>query len=122
MVGAGFLMVFLALYGLFLAIRDKFGESNRFLRLLPFAIVLPYVASATGWLMTELGRQPWIVFGLMRTENGVSPTVAGTSVLLSLVLFTAVYGLLMAADIYLLNKHAKDGPVVEGALEPVGAY
>ena len=122
MVGAGFLMVFLALYGLFLVIRDKFGESHRFLRLLPFAIVLPYVASATGWLMTELGRQPWIVFGLMRTENGVSPTVAGTSVLLSLVLFTAVYGLLMAADIYLLNKHAKGGPVVEGALEPVGAY
>jgi len=122
MVGAGFLMALLALYGLYLALRDRFERSPRFLKLLPIAIVLPYVANTAGWLMTELGRQPWIVFGLMRTEDAVSPVVAGSSVLLSLVLFAAVYGALMVVDLYLLNKFAKAGPVAEGTPAPVGAY
>ena len=122
MVGAGFLMALLALCGLYLALRDRFERSPRFLKLLPIAIVLPYVANTAGWLMTELGRQPWIVFGLMRTEDAVSPVVAGSSVLLSLVLFAAVYGALMVVDLYLLNKFAKAGPVAEGTPAPVGAY
>jgi cytochrome d ubiquinol oxidase subunit I len=122
MVGAGFLMVFLALFGLYLALRDRFADSRRFLKLLPFAIVLPFVGSTTGWLMTELGRQPWIVYGLMRTEDGVSTAVSGEAVLFSLLMFVVVYGLLMAVDIYLLNKYAKAGPLAEGAPVGVGAY
>jgi cytochrome d ubiquinol oxidase subunit I len=122
MVGAGFLMAFLALYGLYVAIQNRIERSSRLLRLLPFAIVLPYVGSTTGWLMTELGRQPWIVFGLMRTEAGVSTVVSGEAVLLSLVLFVALYGLLMLADVYLLNKYAKAGPSAEGEPALVSAY
>ncbi len=108
MVGAGFLMLFLALYGLYTAIQKKTENAPRFLRLLPFAIFLPYLANITGWLLTELGRQPWIVFGLQRVEDAVSPNVSAETVLLSLVGFTLLYGVLMVADIYLLAKFARD--------------
>jgi cytochrome d ubiquinol oxidase subunit I len=60
--------------------------------------------------MTEIGLVPWIVFGLMKIEDGISPTVPGSLVLTSLVLFTLVYAALMVADIYLLKKYAKAGP------------
>ena len=120
MVGAGFLMALLALYTLYLVARNKFEASPRFLGLLLPAMFLPYLANVAGWFMTELGRQPWIVFGLMRTENAVSPVVSAVVVLISLVLFTLVYAGLMGADIFLLTKYAKSDPDKE--VVPVGAY
>jgi len=110
MVGAGLLMVALALYGLYRVLRDRVTTPNWLLRALPFAIVLPYLANTTGWLMTEMGRQPWIVFGLMKTTDAVSPAVAGGTVLASLLIFTLLYGALMAVDVYLLAKYAKADP------------
>ncbi|HEX2905941.1 MAG TPA: cytochrome ubiquinol oxidase subunit I [Phototrophicaceae bacterium] len=107
MVGAGMLMIALALFGLYSVIQKKLDKSPRFLRLLPFMIFLPYLANTAGWLLTELGRQPWIVFGLQRVDDAVSPNVAPEIVLLSLVGFTLVYGVLMIADIYLLAKFAR---------------
>ncbi len=121
MVGSGFLMILLALVGLYLALKNKLDGTAWYLRLLPVALFLPYIANSTGWLMTELGRQPWIVFGLMKTEAGVSPTVPAGMVLTSLVLFTLVYGALMAADIYLLNKYARGGPNSGELLVPAAA-
>ncbi len=120
MVGAGFLMLFLAAVGLYLVLKNRFEGSRRYLKLLIPAILLPYVATSTGWLMTELGRQPWIVFGLMKTEDGVSNVVKGDAVLLTLILFTLVYGALMIVDIYLLRKYAKSDPAADVA--PVAAY
>jgi cytochrome d ubiquinol oxidase subunit I len=76
---------------------------------LTFALLLPYIANTTGWLLTELGRQPWIVFGLMTVDQAVSPNVAFGSVLTSLIGFTLIFAGLMAADIFLLNKYAKAG-------------
>jgi cytochrome d ubiquinol oxidase subunit I len=108
MVGAGFAMALLALYGLYLVMKNRFEGQHRFLRLLVAAIALPYIANTAGWLMTELGRQPWIVFGLMKTQDAVSPTVSLGMVLLSLVVFTLLYGALMAADVYLLAKFARN--------------
>jgi len=107
MVGAGALMVLLALYALFRVLRDRVTTPKWFLRVLPFAIVLPYLANSSGWLLTEMGRQPWIVVGLMKTTDGVSQIVAGGTVLASLIIFTLLYGVLMVADIYLLAKYAK---------------
>ena len=107
MVGAGTLMVLIALYALFRVLRDRVTTPKWFLRVLPFAIVLPYLANSTGWLMTEMGRQPWIVFGLMKTTDGVSPLVAGSTVLASLVIFTLLYAALMVAEVYLLAKYAR---------------
>jgi cytochrome d ubiquinol oxidase subunit I len=82
------------------------------LRLLPFMIPLPYLANQLGWVLAEMGRQPWIVYGLMKTSEGVSPIALG-QVATSLAGFFAVYALLGAADFYLLFKFARRGP--EGA-------
>jgi cytochrome d ubiquinol oxidase subunit I len=120
MVGAGFLMALLALYALYLVLRNKIEPSKRFLRILPFAMLLPYLANTSGWLLTELGRQPWIVFQLMKTADGVSNVVGGLAVLFSLILFTAVYGALMGVAIYLFNRYGKSDPIRDA--QPVGLY
>jgi cytochrome d ubiquinol oxidase subunit I len=86
MVGAGFAMLGLAAVALWLVMREQIGRWPRFLWLLIPAIALPYVASATGWIFTEMGRQPWIVYGLMQTEHAVSPNVSAWTVLLFLML------------------------------------
>jgi cytochrome d ubiquinol oxidase subunit I len=77
------------------------------LAFLPFMIDLPYLANSTGWMLTELGRQPWIVQGLMRTEQGLTPaaTVTPTYLIISLLGFIVIYGVLMVADFYLLWKY-----------------
>ena len=129
MVGAGVLMIVLAVIGLFFLIRGTFEQHTWLLRLLLPAIALPYIANSTGWIMTELGRQPWIVQGLMKTNAGVSP-VDTWAVGLSLVLFTVLYGALAVADVYLLVKYARgDATAVPttptgDAIEPelAGAY
>jgi cytochrome d ubiquinol oxidase subunit I len=121
MVGAGALMVLLALYALFRVLRDRVTTPKWFLRVLPFAIVLPYLANTSGWLLTEMGRQPWIVVGLMKTAAAVSPIVAGGTVLASLLIFTLLYGALMVADVYLLAKYAR-ADTVEVAADVVPSW
>jgi cytochrome d ubiquinol oxidase subunit I len=122
MLTAGLIMVGVALFSLYLVIRGKVQSYRWFLRLLPWAIFLPYVANASGWLMAEGGRQPWIVFGVMRTEAGVSVAVSAGAVLLSLVVFTLVYGALLVANIYLLAKFARKGPSPEESPAPAVAH
>ena len=107
MVGAGVLMFLLAAFALWRVYRNSFETGRRFLRLLPFAILLPYLATTTGWLMTELGRQPWIVFGMLRIEDAVSPNVTVGMLLFSLIAFTLIYAALMAVDIFLLRFFAR---------------
>lgn len=115
MVGVGMLMALLALIALYLVMRERVDHAPRFLKWLPYAIVLPYAANTTGWLLTEVGRMPWMVFGLQRVEDAVSPNVSAGMILTSLILFILVYGVLMAADLYLLNKYAKAGISSEDA-------
>ena len=109
MVGAGVLMLLMAIYSVVLAIRDRLLNSRRFLYLLIPAIGLPHLANATGWLFTEIGRQPWIVFGLQKTSDAVSPNVTGGQILVALVGFALIYGALVAAYFYLLAKYGKAG-------------
>jgi cytochrome d ubiquinol oxidase subunit I len=109
MVGSGLLMIVLALYALYLVLRKQVEQQRWFLRLLPWAIVLPYLANTAGWLLAEIGRQPWIVYEVMRTEEGVSIAVGAGAVLLSLVVFTLLYGTLMGVDVFLLAKYARQG-------------
>ena len=116
MVGAGFAMALLAFYGLFMVMGDMFEHRTRVLQLFIWAIALPYLANTAGWLMTELGRAPWVVFGLMKIEDAVSPAVPGGSVLISLLGFTLVYAALIVADIYLLNKFAREGVKTSGEI------
>jgi cytochrome d ubiquinol oxidase subunit I len=110
MVGAGFLMLALAAYALYLSLRNRIQDASRFLRWIPFAIGLPYLANSTGWIFTEVARQPWIVFGLQRTRDAVSPSVSTGELIISLIAFTLIYALLMGAAIFLLSKYARKGP------------
>lgn len=118
MVGAGMLMIGLALLALYPILRNQPVSKVLFLRFFPFAIALPYLANSAGWIFTEMGRQPWVVFGLMKTEDAFSTSITPGMVLTTLIVFTLVYGLLMAADVYLLSKYAKAGPAALKA-EPV---
>ena len=89
--------------------RKKIADKPKFARLLVWAIPLPYVAIMAGWTVAEVGRQPWIVWGLMKTADAVSP-VPASSVALSLFAFLVVYGILGVVDIWLLCKYARLGP------------
>jgi cytochrome d ubiquinol oxidase subunit I len=86
------------------------------MKLLPFAIALPYLANTTGWLLTELGRQPWIVFGLMTVDKAVSPTVPWSSMLFSLIVLTVLITGLVAVDAWLLVKYARKGIVEQSGV------
>jgi cytochrome d ubiquinol oxidase subunit I len=120
MVGSGVLMFLLGLVGLFFAFRSRLGDGQGkwLLRLLIPAILLPYLANSTGWMLTEVGRQPWIVQGLMTIDQAVSPNVTVGMLLISLIGFTLIYGLLMVADIYLLQKYARQDISGSGSLIP----
>nr|WP_319492279.1 cytochrome ubiquinol oxidase subunit I [uncultured Desulfobacter sp.] len=107
MVGLGTLFILLMIYGWFR--RDKLMESPNFLRIMFLSIPLPYIAMEMGWVVSEVGRQPWIVYNLMRTADAASP-IAGTQVMVSLSAFILVYGLLGAVGFYLIAKSVKEGP------------
>lgn len=109
MIGAGFVMLLLLLYALFFVLKDKYHFKPLYLKLLIFAIGLPVIANATGWIFTEMARQPWIVFGVLKTQDAVSLAVSTGEVLFSLIAFTLLYGALMVVDIYLLKKYAVAG-------------
>jgi cytochrome d ubiquinol oxidase subunit I len=110
MVGAGFGMILLGLYGMFLMLGDMVERPSWLMKVLPYAILLPYFANAGGWLLTEVGRYPWLVFGLIKLEEGVSPNVSTGMLWTSLIGYVLIYGLLMAATVYLLRKYAAGGP------------
>jgi len=117
MVGAGFLLVLLALVAVILVWRRKVERAPIFLKMLIPAIGLPYIANTAGWLLTEMGRQPWIVYGLQKTKDAISPTVTPGMLVFSLLFFTSVYGGLMVADIYLLIRFAKWGTAEQEQVE-----
>jgi cytochrome bd ubiquinol oxidase subunit I len=121
MVGLGFLMLGVLIVLLYFIVRKQPLPSWKWLSILfPWVISFPYIANTNGWLLTELGRQPWLVFGLMKTADGVSISVPAGEVLTTLILYTLVYGVLMVADVYLLVKFAKAGPQ-ENKSEPLEA-
>ncbi len=107
MVGIGTLLPILCIWA-FLR-RNKLTETPKLLKVMLYAIPLPYLAIEAGWIVAEVGRQPWIVYGLMKTADAVSPIVT-SQVAFSLVALTLLYALLGAVDIYVLFKFAKKGP------------
>jgi len=113
MAGAGMALVALGFYSLFLVMGDKIKIGSKMQKIFFVGLFLPYAANSAGWMMTEIGRFPWIVQDLMKIEDGVSTAVPAGYVLTSLIGFTLIYGLLMFADIYLLVKYAKIVPTAQ---------
>jgi cytochrome d ubiquinol oxidase subunit I len=112
MVGLGFYFILVTIVGWFK--RNRLVDSPRFLKLMILSIPLPYIAIELGWVVAEVGRQPWIVYGLMKTADAVSP-IATSQVLISLIAFILVYSLLGATGFYLIAKNAVKGPEIEPA-------
>ncbi|MEW6651688.1 MAG: cytochrome ubiquinol oxidase subunit I, partial [Chloroflexota bacterium] len=109
MVGSGFIMLGLIGLALYRVLRNQLDFTRLGMNLFLPAIALPFVANIFGWLLTEMGRQPWVVYGKMLTVDAVSPNLTTGMVVTSLLGFTIVYGLLMAADVYLIRKYAIAG-------------
>jgi len=103
------LMLGLAGLGVLAVMRNRV-EQMKLLKWFPLAIVLPYLANTGGWIVTEMGRQPWIVQGLLKTQDAMSPNLTSGMVLFTLIGFVVVYAALMVADVYLLTRFAKAGP------------
>jgi len=110
MVALGFLFIILTFLGWRKARRGNIESSRTYLRILLYGIPLPYIAVQSGWAVTEIGRQPWIVYNVMKTSEGVSGSLQPGHVIASLVGFTLIYGLLAAVDIYLLVKYSRTNP------------
>jgi cytochrome d ubiquinol oxidase subunit I len=106
MVALGFLFVLLALIALYLSWRNKLPQNRWFLWVMSVALFLPYVASELGWVVAEIGRQPWIVYGLLRTQDAASRNLSPGDVLGSLIAFIVIYGSLAVVDVSLLKKFA----------------
>ena len=110
MLGIGFLLALLGVVGWFLNRKGKLNESRLFLKLTMAAAALPFIASSAGWIFTEMGRQPWVVFGLLKTENANSPTVGAEQVWITLVGFTLLYGVLAVFAGKIFFRTAGKGP------------
>jgi cytochrome d ubiquinol oxidase subunit I len=111
MVGLGFLFIVLCLIGWVL--RNKLESSPLYLTIMMWSIPLPFIASQLGWIVTEVGRQPWIVYGVMKTSDAVS-TLATSQVAISLGAFVILYSLLGLAAFIIMIKIAKKGPEAPG--------
>ncbi|MNC18450.1 Cytochrome bd ubiquinol oxidase subunit 1 [compost metagenome] len=111
MVAAGSLMIVLGVYAIYLMWRKKMERPNTwFMRFMFWGLLLPPIANTSGWIMTEMGRQPWTVFGLMTTEDSVSPNITSGQVLFSVISFTAIYAILGLVLVGLFIKVIKKGP------------
>ncbi|HTX63443.1 MAG TPA: cytochrome ubiquinol oxidase subunit I, partial [Acidimicrobiales bacterium] len=106
MVGMGILLFLVGIWAVWLTRRQRIGESVWFRRAAILGIALPFVANATGWIFTEAGRQPWIVYGLMTTAKGVS-AVTASDVAGTLGAFVLIYAALGTADAWLMVRAAK---------------
>ncbi len=110
MVGIGFSLIVLSLVGFWACKREWLYTNRKLLWLYVFAVLLPQMANQLGWFSAEIGRQPWIVYGLLKTKDALSRSVSAEHVMASLVMFGAIYLLLFVLFVYLLNEKIQHGP------------
>ena len=115
----GTLILLLGLWGGWLLHRGTLERSKLFLGISVWAVITPFLMNTAGWLLTENGRQPWIVQGLMKTVNANSPSVSSTDIWISLIVFVLIYIALGAADLLLMLRYSRRG--VEGGEGEAGA-
>ncbi len=110
MVALGMFFIFVMLLGIYLMKRKKLWDSRWYLKLLVISIPLPVLACQFGWVATEVGRQPWVVYKVLKTADAISLTVGAGEILFSIILFGLIYILLGILYIYLMVKEVKHGP------------
>jgi cytochrome d ubiquinol oxidase subunit I len=113
MIGIGTALIGLSLLGLLFWWRGGLFETRWLLLVFVFAVLGPQGANQLGWFTAEVGRQPWIVYGLMRTADAVSPVVTSGQILASLVLFLLIYLALFILFVYLLDQKIRHGPLAD---------
>jgi cytochrome d ubiquinol oxidase subunit I len=107
---AGMWLVLIPLLGLYFYKTNRLDQKTWFLKIVLWTIPIPYIANTVGWYMAEVGRMPWIVYGLQKVDAGLSTSVSVLSILITFFGFTLIYGVLAVADVYLLLKFIKKGP------------
>ena len=117
MVALGLIFIAVTLWGTLQWWRGKIFSQRWYLRLLVFMVVLPQFANQFGWFAAEMGRQPWVVYGHLRTSDAISEAVNAQQVMFSLIFFTLIYSLLLFLFLYLLDKKIKKGPYDESDIE-----
>lgn len=117
MVAIGVVLIALTLYASFLWWRGKLFDKRWLLWVFVLAVLLPQIGNQVGWYAAEMGRQPWVVYGLLRTSDALSKVVTANQVLFSLILFAFIYTILFVLFLYLLNKKIKAGPEVGEMIE-----
>jgi len=110
MVGLGMAMILVSLLGVYFSGKRDFEDHTFFLKVALFSLPLPYIAGQLGWIVSEVGRQPWIVYGVLKTADAVSKSISTAQVIASLLGFTILYGGLAVIDVYLLVKFSRKGP------------
>jgi cytochrome bd ubiquinol oxidase subunit I len=119
MVGIAFIMLGIVVLGGLLYLRGTLFQSVWFLRLCQYAAPLGYIAVLAGWTVTEVGRQPWTVYGLLRTAQSVSPSLTGSDVVLSLLAYMVVYLVMYPTGIAVMARIVRQGPPAADAPPPV---
>src|SRR5262249_47147625 len=114
------LIALLALWGAWLVHKGTLARSKWFLAIGVWAVITPFLMNTAGWFLTENGRQPWIVQGLMKTVNANSPSVSSTDIWISLSVFVLIYIALGAADVILMLRYARKGLAEEEPTQPGG--
>ncbi|HBQ07197.1 cytochrome ubiquinol oxidase subunit I [Vreelandella aquamarina] len=120
MVGIGLLMIATALTGLLLRRKGKFHQHTGFLKTLVYMIPMPFVAVLAGWIVTESGRAPWLVYGMMAHAEGVTPSLTGPMALFTLVGYVLVYAVVFYAGIYYLTRVVRNGMLPNEERETAG--
>ena len=113
MISIGMFLIALTFYACFLWWRGRLFDTKWLMWIFSFSVLLPQIANQAGWFAAEMGRQPWIVYGHLRTSQGFSQEVSSNQIVFSLILFLVVYSLLFALFLYSLNKKIKHGPYDE---------
>ena len=121
MVGCGVAMLALAWLGAYEGSRGRLRQRRLLLWLIFFSFPLPFIATLTGWFTAEVGRQPWVVYGLLRTADAVTPSLTGRSATISLIIFCAVYLLIFAFGIFYIYKLLRLGPLEHLTRPPTAA-
>jgi len=121
MVGIGLLMLAVVAAGFLLMARKQLDRTRWYLRLCQFTTCLGFLAVIAGWTTTEVGRQPWTIYGLMRTADSVSPSLTGANVLLSLLLYVAVYLVIFPVGVSIMLRIVRRGPAASEEASPIGS-